>query len=270
MKTLHIRDSSFVHCEYNNNPTPPVTISKTIRWLRDGNKGSSNTIYTDLHLNECNGGIGWLLEPQALQPATYEFVKNYNNNFTAIWTYDKELIDSVPNAKFVPHGGCWIKEEDRKIHNKTKNFSIIASNKNILPGHQLRHLIIRGSGNKIDAFGPNYTPFKHGPSNKIEGLKEYRYHFTIENSKKDYYFTEKLIDCLITGTIPIYWGCPSISNFFNIDGFIIFNELSELKEKLKQCNEKHYLSKINAIKENFERALEYVSTEDWLTKNNII
>lgn len=266
MKNLHIKDSSFGHCVYSNNPTPPVTISNTINWVRDSVPGTEKTIYTDQHLSECNGGIGWLLEPYGIQPHAYEYVKKKHKNFNTIWTYEKDLLDVVPNAKFVPHGGCWIKPEDRKLHLKTKNFSIISSSKNFLPGHQMRHLIVKGAGNKIDSYGTGYKPIL----NKIEGLKDYRYHFVIENSRRDYYFTEKLIDCLVTGTVPIYWGCPSISKFFNPEGFIIFTELSELKEKLKLCTEENFASKTNIIKENFERAQEFLLTEDWLTKNNII
>lgn len=266
MKRIPLKDSSFNHCVYSNNPTPPVTLSKTVQWERVNLNNPTDTVYTDQHLKECNGGIGWLLEPKDIQPHTYEFVKSYSNRFKTIWTHEKEVLDSVSNAKFVPHGGCWIKEQDRKIHNKTKNFSIIASNKNLLRGHQLRHLIVKGAGNKVDAFGNGYKPVL----NKIEGLKDYRYSFAIENCRRDFYFTEKLIDCLVTGTIPIYWGCPSIDKFFNPDGFIIFTELVELKDKLKTCTEEYYNNKMSAIKENFDRAQEYLLTEDWLTKNNII
>ena len=252
MKRVPIKDSSFSHCVYSNNPTPPVTISKTVIWERTNIKDTEKTVYTDQHLKECNGGIGWLLEPKDMQPHAYEFVKTHSNRFNTIWTHEKELLNSLPNAKFVPHGGCWIKEEDRKIHIKIKNFSIIASSKNLLTGHQLRHLIVKGAGNKVDAYGNGYKPIL----NKIEGLKDYRYSFAIENSRKDYYFTEKLIDCLVTGTLPIYWGCPSIAKFFNTDGFIIFTELPELREKLKLCTEEYYLNKLSAVKENFERAQE--------------
>ena len=34
------------------------------------------------------------------------------------------------------------------------------------------------------------------------------------NGRGDYEFDEKLIDCFLTGTVPIFWGCPSIDKFF--------------------------------------------------------
>ena len=46
---------------------------------------------------------------------------------------------------------------------------------------------------------------------------------TIENDKYETYYTEKLTDCFATGTIPIYWGCLNISQYFNPKGIVILN-----------------------------------------------
>jgi hypothetical protein len=263
MIELHIRDSSFGHCTYSNNPMPPKTFSKYITWNRDLGD-PKGTYYTDYHITECDGGFGWLLEPRELIPDVYRYVESNPHKFKQVFTHDLELIKKV-NATFVPFGGCWIDKWDHGIHSKVKNFSIIASGKRQLPGHQLRHQIIQAAEGKIDVFGNGYTPIK----DKIQGLRNYRYHFAIENCKRDFWFTEKLIDCLVTGTIPIYWGCPSIYSFFNDDGFIIFDNLFDLKEKLKLCTPEYYESKLPAIKENFELAQKYLLAEDWLYENII-
>lgn len=263
MIELHLRDSSFGHCVYSNNPMPPKTFSKYIIWKREPGD-PKGTYYTDYNIQECDGGFGWLLEPRELIPHIYSYVENNSYKFKEVFTHDKELIEKV-RATFVPFGGCWIDKQDYAIFHKTKNFSIIASGKHQLPGHKLRHQIIAAAGNNIDVYGNGYKPI----NDKIVGLKNYRYHFAIENCKRDYWFTEKLIDCLMTGTIPIYWGCPSIGDFFNTDGFIIFDTLEELKEKLKLCTPEYYESKLPAIRDNFERAHKYVLAEDWLYENVI-
>ena len=36
-----------------------------------------------------------------------------------------------------------------------------------------------------------------------------------ENVQKEFYFTDKILDCAITGTVPIYWGPKNIGNFFS-------------------------------------------------------
>jgi len=263
-KELYIKDSNFGHCAFSNNPTPPVSFSKHIIWNRNEAPSGTDVICTDYQLDK--GNIAWLLEPHDINPAPYAYVRQNANRYKEIWTHDKEFLN-LPNAKWYPVGGCWLEVDERKIYDKTKMFSIIASSKNQLPGHQLRHQIIAAAGDKIDAFGPRYKQFVKNTMHKVEGLADYRYHFAIENCRRDFYFTEKLIDTLMTGAIPIYWGCPSIGNFFNTDGFIIFNDLYDLKEKLKLCTPEYYDSKKAVIKENFDLAQNYILSEDWIYNN---
>jgi len=80
---------------------------------------------------------------------------------------------------------------------------------------------------------------------------------TIENSKEDYMFTEKLIDCFLTGTIPIYYGCPSIGKFFNIDGIIVINTLDDLTNILPTLNDDLYNKIKPYIEDNYNKAQQY-------------
>jgi hypothetical protein len=80
----------------------------------------------------------------------------------------------------------------------------------------------------------------------------------------DFLFTEKLIDCFLTGTIPIYYGCPSISKFFNTDGMLIFDSINELSEIVNMIDTEYYYSKIESIKENFELAKKYTICDNIL------
>lgn len=264
MIKLSLKDKSFSHCIYSNNPLPPVSFAKYIDW--DRVTVDDNTIYTDLCINEApDNSTVWLIEPRELISGIYSYVEANANKFKKIWTHDASVFEKYPNAHFVPLGGCWIKEEDRKIYKKTKMFSIITSSKKYLPGHKMRHEIIEAGGSRIDTFGNGYKYIPY----KLEGLREYRYHFVIENVKKDFWFTEKLIDCFMTGSIPIYWGCPSIHKYFNTDGFILFNDLIELKQKLKLCTAEYYESKLPVIKENFEKAKQFILAEDWIYTNKL-
>ena len=109
---------------------------------------------------------------------------------------------------------------------------------------------------------------------KEEGLTEYRYSIVVENSNEKNYFTEKILDCFLTGTIPIYWGCPNLDSFFNINGVVIFRTVEELKTLLPTLDKNLYDSKIDTIKENFERARMYEINEnlmyDLFTREEII
>ena len=79
--------------------------------------------------------------------------------------------------------------------------------------------------------------------------------------------TEKLVDCLITGTIPIYWGCPNVGDFFDTDGMIIVNNLEEVQAMVGTLNENEYIKRIEAVKKNLELAKQYAITEDWMYEN---
>ena len=48
----------------------------------------------------------------------------------------------------------------------------------------------------------------------------------IENSRNGCYFTEKILDCFTTRTVPIYWGCPDIGDYFDMNVIITFNRKS--------------------------------------------
>ena len=102
---------------------------------------------------------------------------------------------------------------------------------------------------------------------KEDALLDYRYSIVVENAKTNNYFTEKLVDCLITGTIPIYWGCPNIGDFFDTDGMIIENNLEEVQAVVGTLNENEYIKRIEAVKKNLELAKQYAITEDWMYEN---
>lgn len=38
------------------------------------------------------------------------------------------------------------------------------------------------------------------------------------------YFTEKILDCFTTGTIPIYQGAPDIGDYCNAEGIVVIDD----------------------------------------------
>jgi hypothetical protein len=70
--------------------------------------------------------------------------------------------------------------------------------------------------------------FGHGVrplADKWDGLAPYRYSIAIENSQVPHYWTEKIADCFLAGTVPIYWGCPNIGDYFPSDAMIRLESL---------------------------------------------
>jgi len=221
-------------------------------------------VITDLYLDKvdmikCKKKIAWLLEPPEINPNIYEYIKKNYVKFDRILTYKQDLIEMDNRFKYFPNGMCWIKKEDFKIYEKTKFCSMIASGKNITTGHKLRNEIIVNIRNKpIDIYGRIYNPLEY----KLEGLRKYKFQIVVENSRENDYFTEKLIDCFVTGTVPIYWGCNNIGKYFDINGIIIFNNLQELYQILNTLKPNRYDTIISSIEINFEKAKKYVVPED--------
>ena len=201
------------------------------------------------------------MEPRAIHPFTYDFVEKNNKLFDYILTFDKHLVDLGKNFIFYPHGRCWIQHSVPIIKNKM--CSIIASKKATTTGHRMRHEVARLFKDKVDLYGGAYKPIK----DTDEALAQYMFSVIIENSRQDYYFTEKLIDCFETRTIPIYWGCPSISKFFDINGMIIFNSIEELNDILNNLSIEKYNSMLVAMEHNREKAQKYLIPEDWIYEN---
>jgi len=265
MKTFDIFDYSFSHVDY----TSPFQISKYIKWDVNPDKIDELAIFTDLRLKEVEDfkvkiKIALILEPRSYKPEIYEYISSHYDKFDHILTYDKDLLKINSKFLFYPLGGCWIKPEDQHIYNKTKTISIICSWKRETIGHKLRHDIISNfKNNEIEVFGNGYIPI----DNKITALKDFRYSIVVENGKIDTYFTEKIIDCFRTGVIPIYWGTDKITNFFNSDGIIQFDNIEDLNSIIDRLGEQDYEARKEAIVDNFNLADNYMLCEDWIYTN---
>lgn len=257
---IKILDGSFSHSELKY--CSDFQTSDLFEWDRNIIGNEEVLVVTDNFLTSnlppSKNKIAWLIEPICVAPQHYEYVKNNLMKFDYILTHEKTLLDLDYNIKLIPFGCCWIPKEEQGVYNKSKNISIISSNKTFTDGHKLRHEVIQKFGNKMDVFGRGYTPVEF----KIEGLKDYRFSVVIENCKRDYWFTEKLIDCFATGTIPIYWGCPSIGDFFNTDGMLLFDNMEELEFILENCDESLYESKLESIRENFEKCKNFLLPDE--------
>lgn len=255
---IKIKDTAFAHTDYST-----LQKSKNFSWTRS-NEPRKVCFFTDGSMAQVFNSndtikVGWLIEPRAINSSSYEFAERAINSFEYILTYDTDLLSKSDKFLFYPHGGCWLADEDKQLFEKTKFCSIIASNKSQTEGHKLRHSVVSALGPKIDAFGGGYTRVE----NKITALKDYKFSIVIENSKQDSYFTEKLIDTLLTGTIPLYWGTDKINEFFT--NIPTFNTIEELENLIDYYSKNEY--PIEDIKTNFDTALKYTIPEDYIFEN---
>ena len=200
--------------------------------------------------------IAWLFEPPEFNPEPLRLLSDaaFAAQFDVILTWNEELLGRHPNIAFMPFGDCWIEAADGGMRTKSRSVSLIASDKRFLPGHELRHAVVETYGSRLDGiFGRGYTPVE----NKLEALGDYRYTVVIENVRRNWWFTEKLIDAFVTATVPIYWGCPDIGRFFDPEGMIIVESLEDVGRALDGLSEEDWERRRPAIERNIELAEQY-------------
>ena len=194
-----------------------------------------------------------IVEPDAVHQRYVNWAKWLHWRFYKVLTKSAPLLEKIENGEFYYLGSTFINDETQIDLTKSKMASLIASARRDLEGHKLRHQTvdhIRTEGLDIDIMGRGYRPFKE----KADGLAPYRYSVVIENVREQSYFTEKLVDACLCKTVPIYWGAPNISDYFDVPGMIICNNAAEINTALKNMSVSDYEARLKWIEKNEQAA----------------
>ncbi|MGC4100696.1 glycosyltransferase family 10 domain-containing protein [Ferruginibacter sp.] len=164
----------------------------------------------------------------------------------------------------VSHGFMgWYLQQDHAalsalaVPEKERMLSCIASDLAKLKGHRLRLNFInelKSALPQIDFFGKG----THYIADKIDGLLPYRFSIAMENTAAPYYFTEKIHDCFLAYTVPLYYGCKNIDQFFPSRSFIRIDieDVPAAIKKIKDAIEKNdWQERLGALQEARELVL---------------
>lgn len=259
MRKFNLVGDTFTHLTGGNKGySVHGKVSKYIEWVKEGGEATfyiDNTINEGISDNRFGPKYLWLLESKFIKPGLVEsIIQNrqlVENTYDTIFTHDQSLLSLGSKFKWVPAQGFWIKEP--KIYEKSKMISMIASNKRMCKGHTTRLEWVERLRDQVDLYGRGFNEILH----KEEGLCDYMFSVAIENGQYETYFTEKLLDCFATGTIPVYLGAPDIGKYFNKDGIIDLTDEFYISDEL-------YHSKMEAIKDNLEIAKKMEVLEDFI------
>ncbi len=75
------------------------------------------------------------------------------------------------------------------------------------------------------------------PPPKLTYMSKYKFTIAFENQSYPHYVTEKIVHPFLVGSIPIYWGCPKITQMFNPAAFINCHDYSSLDEVVSRVRE---------------------------------
>ena len=279
---VNLIDSGFKHV-----PLPgglSVKVPTYINWIRDRKNYEGITVYTDGSINAGSiqyfGGkykIALLWESPSINPSTYQNIISLEDMFDEIWTYDERLLGRKSSKyKFHIPFSNWITATPSQIeaHTKKTEISMIFSNKNLSPGHGMRHavhgllqhregIVFSGSGR-----GPHISN-----DEREEIILDSLFTIVIENLFMKNLFTEKLIDALVCKTIPIFCGCSNVGEFFDERGIIAFSsgeQVLDITEKILLSPRALYDEMLPYAERNRDIVREeYCIPEDWIYKKRI-
>lgn len=222
----------------------------------------NNVYYMDNTDRNEQNAVALLVEPRPIIPGTYQWMSENYTKFKYVFTFDSELL-KLPNAKRLIYGQITAEFPNDP---KTRNISMVASNKDMCEGHRNRQIIARELINKIDTYGT----FSGGSyCDDADFLKEYRFNVAMENYADGLYFTEKICNCFASRVVPIYWGCPNIGQFFDMDGIIYCQNHADIIEAVDMVLKDpagEYSKRSLAIERNLQNVQKYRRYADWFLK----
>ncbi len=249
---------------------PDLTESYEIHFTRFGKNqkpGGSVSFYSDakhkifVNINEPTTSA-WVEQP--------DHVIANQHYYTKIITSNPKILQYCSNAVKQPYGTTWLNKSPHHPDSigvfteqlgqiqKENSISMICGSLTGKTGYNIRHQIWNNKHkikNKLNFYSSTRFPIpgvEQLPNDDKIHLFNSMYSIAIESSSEPNYFTEKLIDCLITKTIPVYWGCPNVSEYFDTSYWVQPQDVLVFN-----YTEEHYYNNLDKINNNFEKAKQY-------------
>lgn len=187
----------------------------------------------------------------------YEWLQKSYTHFDRVFSFEEPKV--VPHQEYDQTALPWhidktfdelVQLKKYKISKKDE-VSWITSCSTNKPGQKIRMQFkdyLLNNNFPLHLMGRGFKPIK----DKFDGIAPYKYSIAFENNVGNYYFTEKIIDCFLSWTMPIYYGCQNILDFFPKDSMILLNPQQPQKAlaAIKEAQKKNTWQKnIKAISE---------------------
>jgi hypothetical protein len=198
-------------------------------------------------------------EPPNLYIKFCGMVQDNRDKFDLILTYDDRLLE-LPQATEFCAVGSWI--SDDIVLSKKNEISFLMSSKINGNAYHMRFKIMRlieqqFKNNRINEFDVNWYRSPPRVSSKDPFFASAKFNVACENQIMTNMFTEKLLDCFKTYTVPIYYGCTNIEKYFNPKGIIRFNTIEEFTDIVNNLTPAVYDEMLPYLQENHELGRKY-------------
>ena len=200
-----------------------------------------------------------IFEPRAIHARYYNIIPILRYLYHNILVRDPKIASKYSNVYSLALAELYVKTDNLRLPDflQRRGISLIASMKNDLEGHKLRHKLISFDKSHthqlLTPLGRAYNQF----DDIVTALAPFRYSVVIENCSEPHYFTEKISNCLACKTIPIYWGHESVKQYFDTSNWLFFNDLEDGYEKIKLASSGEHIVSHEKIHENYVQAKSY-------------
>jgi hypothetical protein len=280
-----------VFANFRSSESDPLFI-----YLRDRYKDKPFTFWYDkfpdsldqLQINPYN--FLFIHEPDEFFGMARHATSQYSN-YVSIFSWDQNLLNLCENGiKFTYNGRTLDLEylEQISIKEKTFQVSFLCGTKNLVEGHKLRHKIhklesqiqipkkwyyVLEDYDHSTNTRPGYQDYSKDLSHIPEGVdiigygrrtlfNDSMFNVVIENVNHLNWYN-KIGDNFLSKTLPLYWGCPNISEFgYDERGIIRFTNEEELLQIINNLTPELYYQMKPYIDYNYE-----IAKLDELTNN---
>jgi len=215
----------------------------------------NNSMKTDTQVR-CQKENIWVLMQEPYMKGHSDWMVEKHDFFSKVFTHyipanDRKYIPSHPAIPW--HVNKTFDElVSMKIPVKTKKLSAIVGDAMDVPGHIKRKIFLQHIQNdkslELNLYGKKINFIE----DKWDGLAPYKYSLAMENTSGPDYWTEKIADCFLSWTVPIYYGCTNLENYFPKESFIRIDigQLEESRAKIRRIvNEDNWERYIPALEE---------------------
>lgn len=195
-----------------------------------------------------------------------------HHKISRFYTNCPELYEQYP-TKYLPSPPYVLMHVDRSwdflakasLPQKTETLCMISSGLKTLEGHKAQLEFIErlvSSNLEFSLWGRSnqfnkYSNYRGIAPTKWEVLSPCKYSIVVENSIVPFYWTEKIADCLLSFSLPLYYGSPNVNKYLPEECYIPIDiHDPNCSEKIKEIIESgEYEKRLPAILEARDKIL---------------
>ena len=210
----------------------------------------NNSMETDTQVR-CPKENIWALMQEPYMKGHSDWMIEKHEFFSKVFTHHIPVNDRkyIPSPPAIPWFVNRTFDEliSAEVPVKSKKLSTIVGDAMDVPGHIKRRKFMQYIQNdqslELDSYGKKINFIE----DKWDGLAPYRYSLAIENTSGPDYWTEKIADCFLSWTVPIYYGCTNLEDYFPEESFIRIDigqpeeSLAKIRRIINEDNWERYI-----------------------------